>query len=161
MIDELASKALQQESPDLLRGGLNRLLVDRESEWLEDSGALVMAMAPLHDCATRIGLNPQTFFAEAAKEGPVSLAAVVREFGTRKVDPAAFNFVVDDLPGGARYRIETPVEDPTADARLTALDLALQVTPRKEAERILMEQYDPEIAAVVLDEVFGRDGRRP
>jgi hypothetical protein len=94
----------------VLRDELRRLLVDRESTWLRDWRDLLIALAPLYDCARRLGLEPATVFAAAAAEGPPKLAEHVRRFGARTdVTLAAFGFRLDeDAPGGPAYRFAWP-----------------------------------------------------
>ena len=104
-IDAAPTRALRERSPELLRSGLLALLVDHEEVWLRDWRDLLVALAPYHDCARRLGLEPSAVFEEAAGAGPASLAGIVREFGERTdVTPTAFGFVVEDDAEGPRYR---------------------------------------------------------
>ena len=103
MIDG-ASEALRRSSPEVLRSGLLRLLHEGELQWLADRRDLLVAMAPYHDCARRLELDPTAFFAAVADEAPVALADLVRSFGERTdVTPAAFGFRLLMEPGGATY----------------------------------------------------------
>jgi hypothetical protein len=105
MAIEPVTRALRERSPGLLRAGLRQLLADREREWLEDSRDLLWALAPYHDCARRLGLDPVGVFDEAATAGPASIADLVRDFGRRTdVRPSAFAFSVDAAVDGPEYR---------------------------------------------------------
>jgi hypothetical protein len=101
---DVASDALRRNSPEVLRAGLLRLLDEGELEWLKDRRDLLVAMAPYHDCARRLDLDPAAFFATVADEGPLALADIVRSFGARAdVTPAAFGFRLVMSPGGPKY----------------------------------------------------------
>ena len=101
---ETATRALRAQAPEVLRTGLLRSLVEGEDEWLKDWRDLLVALAPFHDCARRLGLDPSSFFAAVAQEGPPTLAEVVREFGRRTdVTPEAFGYVLTETADGPRY----------------------------------------------------------
>jgi hypothetical protein len=101
---EIETRALREQSPEVLRVGLVRLLIEGEDEWIKDWRDLMVAMAPSHDCARRLGLDPVVLFDAAAEEGPRSLRGVVRDFGRRNdVTPEAFAYVVTDTNDGPRY----------------------------------------------------------
>jgi hypothetical protein len=102
---DAANEALRRASPAVLRAGLLRLLHDGELHWLADRRDLLVAMAPYHDCARRLELDPAAFFAAVAEEAPLPLADLVRSFGKRTdVTPAAFGFRLVMSPEGATYR---------------------------------------------------------
>jgi hypothetical protein len=104
VIDGPPTEALRLRSADVLRDGLLRLLVTGEQEWLKDWRDLLVAMAPYHDCATRIGLDPARLFHEVAREAPPTLAGTVRTFGQRTdITPTAFGFAVTSLREGLAY----------------------------------------------------------
>ncbi len=106
---DVATDALRRNSPDLLRAGLLRLLEEGQLEWLKDRRDLLVAMAPFHDCARRLDLDPAAFFAAVAEEGPLALADMVRSFGERAdVTPAAFGFRLVMSPEGATYEWVDP-----------------------------------------------------
>ena len=105
MREHPASEALRARSAELLHARLIFDLRDGEQEWLKDFRDLMVALAPFHDCAQRLGLDPAIAFREAAENGPESLREVVTEFGQRRdVTPAAFGYVVVDGPMGPSYR---------------------------------------------------------
>jgi hypothetical protein len=109
VLDADATRALREDDPELLRAGLVRLIVQRQEEWGRDSRDLLLALAPYHDCARRLGLDPAAVFDEAAGQAPVTLREIVRDFGRRQdVTPGAFGFYVEDAPGGPRYRFAWP-----------------------------------------------------
>lgn len=101
---ETLTKALRARSGDLLLDDLIQMLTEGESEWVKDDRDLMVALAPFHDCAQRIGLDPAAVFAEAAARGPVTIANVVQTFGARTdITPTAFAFTVRDTPDGPEY----------------------------------------------------------
>lgn len=103
MIDA-PTQALRHGSPGTLRDGLLAMLRDGELEWLKDRRDLLVEMAPYHDCARRLELDPAAFFASVASEAPMPLADIVRMFGDRSdVTPAAFGFKLVMTPDGATY----------------------------------------------------------
>jgi hypothetical protein len=106
VIDGPPTEALRLQSADLLRDGLLRLLVNGEEQWLKDRRDLLVAMAPYHDCATRLGLDPARFFDEVSRESPHTLAGTVRTFGQRTdITPSAFGFHGDDLARGTGLHV--------------------------------------------------------
>lgn len=103
MIDA-PTQALRHNSPGALRDGLLAMLRDGELRWLQDRRDLLVAMAPYHDCARRLELDPATFFASVATDAPMPLADIVRMFGERSdVTPATFGFRLVMTPDGATY----------------------------------------------------------
>ena len=100
-----ASEALRAQSPQLLHDALVADLRNGESEWLTDPRDLMVALAPFHDCAARLGLNVSDAFRRAADDGPRSLRDLVATFGARgDVTPDAFGFVLTEGPDGLSYR---------------------------------------------------------
>lgn len=68
----------------------------------------MVALAPYHDCARRLGLDPAKQFRDAAAAGPPSLRGVVQTFGERQdVTLAAFDYSLADGPEGLSYRRST------------------------------------------------------
>jgi hypothetical protein len=105
MTEHPASEALRARSPELLRHALVSNLCEGEQEWLKDSRDLMVALAPFHDCARRLGLDAATTFRDAANDGPASLRRVVSDFGARcDVTPGSFGYVVVEGPDGPAYR---------------------------------------------------------
>lgn len=100
-----ASRALRTGSLEHLRGDLLDVLVEGEEEWLEDDRDLMVAIAPFHDCACRLGVDPAVLFAAVAAQGPPSLREIVTRFGARTdVTPATFRFEVARTADGLDYR---------------------------------------------------------
>jgi hypothetical protein len=102
---------------ELLRAGdLDRverdlvdLLVTGEEEWVKDDRDLMMALAPHHDCARRLGADVPALFRRAAAAGPDRFRELVEEFGRRTdVWPETFGFAVEETPEGPRYRSTSP-----------------------------------------------------
>jgi hypothetical protein len=107
-LDEV-TQLLRTGDPSLVEADLVDLLVTGEEEWLKDDRDLMMALAPHHDCARRLGADVPALFRRAAAAGPASLRELVEEFGRRTdVSPQAFGFSVEDTPDGPRYRREGP-----------------------------------------------------
>ena len=132
MIDGPPTEALRLRSAGVLRDGLLRLLVTGEEEWLKDWRDLLVAMAPYHDCATRIGLDPGPLFDEVSREGPPTLAETVRTFGNRTdITPSAFGFTVASLREGLAY--EWPDVDPN---EIKDLEAWLAADEADEDERL-------------------------
>jgi hypothetical protein len=105
MREHPASEALRARSAELLHERLVSDLVDGEQQWLQDPRDLMVALAPFHDCAQRLGLDPTIAFREAAENGPESLRDVVTAFGERRdVTPVAFGYVVAEGPKGPSYQ---------------------------------------------------------
>jgi hypothetical protein len=103
-VDALTA-ALRSGSADLLERELQRALVESESELVKDDRDLMVALAPFHDCARRLGIDVEQMFARVADRGPPSLAATVRSFGARRdVDPSSFGYRIEETPEGPRYR---------------------------------------------------------
>jgi hypothetical protein len=103
-MDEGPTRALRAHSRDLLGAGLAELLKDGEAQWAADQRDLMIVLAPYYDCAKRLGLDPASFFDEAAHAAPRSLQGAVSSFGRRDdVTPEAFGFAVVDDADGPRY----------------------------------------------------------
>jgi hypothetical protein len=108
MFDQV-TRLLRAGDPSLVEADLVDLLVSGEEEWLKDDRDLMMALAPHHDCARRLGADVPALFGRAAAAGPASLRELVEGFGRRTdVTPQAFGFCVEDTPEGPRYR-STPL----------------------------------------------------
>jgi hypothetical protein len=103
-VDEAPTRALREGSAAVLRDELHRLLRVHEDRWLEDPRDLLLSLAPYHDCAWRLGLDPTAFFDHGAEQGPASLRELVRTFGRRRdVTLEAFGYDLIDSPEGRRY----------------------------------------------------------
>src|SRR4051812_9314298 len=111
-----ATRALRSGSAQVLRDELHGLLVHYESTRVKDSRELLLSLAPMHDCARRLGLDPAAVFDEVAKDAPPALAELVRRFGARAdIRPRGFGFRVDEqAPGGPAYT-HGPIGDAKAD----------------------------------------------
>ena len=102
LLDDV-TRALRADSPELLAATL-RSLLQRQRVPLRDWRDLLMALAPVYDCAVRLGLDPLPFFATASEGLPAEVAATVRRFARRDdITLAAFGLVLADTPDGPRY----------------------------------------------------------
>lgn len=71
-----------------------------------DTRDLEWSLAPYHDCASRLGLDPIALFEDAAEAAPRDLRRVVRAFGrAAERSPEAFGgYELVDTPDGLAYR---------------------------------------------------------
>ncbi len=114
-LDEV-TQLLRKGDPSLVEADLVHLLVSGEQEWLKDDRDLMMALAPHHDCARRLGADVPALFSRAADAGPASVRELVEEFGRRTdVTPQAFGFCVEETPEGPRYRSDFPPIEETIE----------------------------------------------
>ena len=105
MDEHPASRPLRSGSSEEFQRALVAHLVEGEAQWVKDSRDLMVAIAPFHDCAQRLGLDVVATFRAAADAGPESLRSVLAQFGERQdVTPAAFGYAVLDGPDGPSYR---------------------------------------------------------
>jgi hypothetical protein len=103
------TQLLRTGDPRLVEADLVDLLVTGEEEWVKDERDLMMALAPHHDCARRLGADVAALFKRAAAAGPAGLRELVEAFGRRRdVSPRAFGFSVEETPEGLRYRSTAP-----------------------------------------------------
>ena len=82
------------------------MLVRYDSAGTEpDVRDVLWSLAPYHDCAIRLDLDPATFFDEVADAGPPKLRAVVRDFGRRSdTAPEAFGgYALTETADGPAY----------------------------------------------------------
>lgn len=99
------SDALRRRSPEALHAALLSLLKEGEAEWVKDYRDLMVAMAPYHHCAKRLGIDVQDFFREVAADAPSSLQKTVEQFGRRTdVTPKNFGFRLKRSRKGHYYR---------------------------------------------------------
>jgi hypothetical protein len=105
MLDRVATEALRSGSPERLERSIRELLTDAEyAELREDSRDLMVALAPLHDCARRLGLDPVAVFDAAAEGASPAMADLAREFGRRTdITADSFAFMVEDTDEGPEY----------------------------------------------------------
>ena len=102
--DEALTTALREGSIDHLRIGLTGVLQRQGKEGVADWRDLVLDLAPYHDCARRLGVDPKVLFEWVARQLHADVAATVRALGAREeLDPAEFGFTLVDDPDGPRY----------------------------------------------------------
>jgi DivIVA domain-containing protein len=121
---------------DALRTGANRLTADLS--------LLVSGMTDLYDASGRSGPSPAPVIESMPAARP-SVDDVDRELDADDGD----GFVPDD-PGALAPAAGSDVEG----ARLVALNMALNGTPREETDRYLAENFDLSDRAALLDEVY-------
>lgn len=102
---EAPTRALREGSPGLLREGLVQLLRGYGRQSPTDGRDLAWSLAPYHDCALRLGLDPIALFGEVAAAAPPGLQDDVRAFGHRPAtSPESFaGFALVDAPDGPTY----------------------------------------------------------
>jgi hypothetical protein len=105
VLDRVATDALRSGSPEKLEASIRDLLSGPEYVQLrEDSRDLMVALAPLHDCARRLGLDPAAVFDAAAVGASPETAQLAREFGRRTdISGDSFAFMVEDTDEGPEY----------------------------------------------------------
>jgi hypothetical protein len=105
VLDRVATDALRSGSPEKLEASIRDLLSGPEYAQLrEDSRDLMVALAPLHDCARRLGLDPAPVFDAAAEGASPEMAELAREFGRRTdISGDSFAFMVEDTDEGPEY----------------------------------------------------------
>ncbi len=102
--DEKLQLALRERSPEALRDGLVRLLGRQGEDEVRDWRDLVMDLAPYHDCARRMGLDPRVLFEWVARRLPADVQGTVRQLGKRpEVTGDEFGFAVVEEAEGPRY----------------------------------------------------------
>jgi hypothetical protein len=131
MLDRVATEALRSGSPETLEASIRELLTDPENAQLrEDSRDLMAALAPLHDCARRLGLDPAAVFDAAADGASPENAELAREFGRRTdINEHSFAFMVEDTDDGPEYW-HVP------------FDVDLRAIPRDEREEFLARRIE-------------------
>src|SRR4051812_19273825 len=97
------TRAVRSGSVESLRRELLRELVAQPER--VDFRDLLVVLAPYHDCAARIGLDPAAVFAEVAAACPPALRDAVRRFGQRTdIKPEEWGFAVVDTVDGPSYQ---------------------------------------------------------
>ena len=90
-------------SPDDLRSGLLERMAASPS-FRHDYRDMLMVLAPVRDCAERLGMDVLALFDEAAGLAPPALEDIVSRFGRRAdATPGVFGFGVEETPDGPRY----------------------------------------------------------
>lgn len=98
---EHATRALRARSVDLLREEIARAVAAYDGR---DDRDLMVALAPLHDCARRIGADPVALFDEVAAGADPRLAVLLSHFGRREdITPETFGFAVIAQADGQAY----------------------------------------------------------
>jgi len=100
------SRALQAGSAELLARSLSEYLVKAAAtdavavDWRD----VLVALAPYHDCAQRLGLDPVALLDAASADAPDDLKALVRKFGRRSdVTLDAFGWTLTTSSDGPCY----------------------------------------------------------
>lgn len=111
MTDERLTRALRERSPERLHEALRALLLEGAESWRRDWRDLMVEMAPYHDLARRLELDPAAVFDAAAADAPPDVAEVARRFGGRTdVSEASFKYRIVEDTTGPRYlsRLDAP-----------------------------------------------------
>ena len=103
--DEHLTLALREGSVEHLRDGLVALLARQGDDGeVSDWRDLILDLAPYHDCARRIGVDPRVLFEWVARRLPPEVQGTVRALGAREdVPPQEFGFTVVEDSDGPRY----------------------------------------------------------
>ena len=97
-----ATAALRTGSVSLLKEGLIRFL--RACDPVHDHRDVMVGLAPLHDCARRIGADPDALFQAAAHEVGGEAAEIASTFGRRSdITPRAFDYHLETSSAGPEY----------------------------------------------------------
>jgi hypothetical protein len=100
---EWLTRVARTGARDDLRTGLLERMAASPS-FRGDPRDLMMVLAPVHHCASRLGVDVVALFDEAADLAPPDLAPIVRDFGRKDHGaPGAFGFAVQETPAGPRY----------------------------------------------------------
>ena len=100
---EWLTRVARTGARDDLRTGLLERMAASPS-FRGDPRDLMMVLAPVHHCASRLGVDVVALFDEAAEQAPPALAPIVRDFGRHDHGaPGAFGFAVHETPAGPRY----------------------------------------------------------
>ena len=98
------TRVVRTGNPGALIAELIDVLVTHEDAWRTDVRELMAGLAPYHDCALRLDVDPGEIFETAASGGPPPLADMVRAFGYRDdIRPERFGFAVVDTVDGPEY----------------------------------------------------------
>jgi hypothetical protein len=99
------SDALRRDSAEELTAALALLVRLLHREGYDDRDAMT-CLAPVHDCARRLGVEPAALFAEVATAAPRDFADLLRDFGSREeVTLAAFGWVLREDSDGPWYAV--------------------------------------------------------
>ncbi len=105
----MLTQALREEDQARLEADLVSVLKEGEAEWVKDDRDLIMALAPRHDCASRLGMDVASLFRRAAASASPSLRATVEAFGERTdIAPDRWEFEVVNTLNGPEYRRTGP-----------------------------------------------------
>ena len=97
------TEALRSGSAASLRAALLEHVAAEQLPF--DDRDVFIGLAPYHDCATRLGLDPAAVFDEVAAAGPPELRDVVRSFGRRTdIRAEEWGFAVVETDAGPCYQ---------------------------------------------------------
>jgi hypothetical protein len=95
-----ATLALRASSPVILLQKLAKFAADCE---YDDDRDIMIRLAPYHECAARLGVDPSEVFDAASRESP-RLAGLIQTFGRRRdITLEAFGWRLADSASGPFY----------------------------------------------------------
>ena len=101
---EPATAPLRQRSVELLRSELARYLAGAAPEIQVDWRDVLVSLAPYHDCAVRLGMDPIEVFDTASTGLPDATRDLAMTFARRDdITLQAFGWVLTTLPDGPCY----------------------------------------------------------
>lgn len=101
------SRALKLQSPTALRTALAGYLATARRGFEKDWRDVVIGLAPFHDCARRLGVEPIELFDVATEDLGAELRELTREFARRSdVTLKAFGWTLATSADGPCYRAE-------------------------------------------------------
>jgi hypothetical protein len=101
----LASTALRLGSPGRLLEDLRSYLALIEPELAIDYRDVLVGLAPFHDCAARLGVDPVALFDEASVGRAEAARQVVTAFARRSdVTLENFGWMLSETPNGPCYQ---------------------------------------------------------
>jgi hypothetical protein len=99
------SGALRRRSAEQLRASLADYLVAAEPTVEIDWRDVLVGMAPFHDCAKRLGVDPVPLFDAASKDLGAGARDLARRFARESdVDLQSFGWALIETPEGPCYR---------------------------------------------------------
>ena len=125
--DDAPTRALRERSRETLLAGLRATVSGRDPA---DDRDFMLALAPFHDCARRLGVDVAELFDDAAESASQRVREIVTTFGRRTdITPRAWAYELDEEPDGPFYRYEMPPQPTPDDIEATLRSLDIEPPP--------------------------------